>query len=293
VTWKLLEERRLDPERPASAGYRRTSDFRVSSTDPDAVPMRARNGAEVRLGYHDHYVVDGGRARIILNALVTPADVMENQAMLDLIHRARFRWKLRPERVVGDTTYGTADTVRSLEEQDIRAYVPLPDWEQRTPYYGSSCFTYDADQDEYQCPQGQPLRRRKAKYTERVVVYQAEAGTCNACLLKAACTASHHGRQVRRPFEAEYLDRVRAYHQTALYGKMMRKRQVWVEPLFGEAKDWHGLRRFRLRGLWKLNCEGLLTATGQNLKRWLSSVRSWMRRAWLAQRGSWESMSGP
>jgi hypothetical protein len=24
---------------------------------------------------------------------------------------------------------------------------------------------------------------------------------------------------------------------------------VWVEPLFTEAKDWHGLRRFRLRGL--------------------------------------------
>jgi transposase len=293
VTWKLLEERRLDPERPASAGYRRTSDFRVSSTDPDAVPMRARNGAEVRLGYHDHYVVDGGRARIILNALVTPADVMENQAMLDLIHRARFRWKLRPERVVGDTTYGTADTVRSLEEQDIRAYVPLPDWEQRTPYYGSSCFTYDADQDEYQCPQGQPLRRRKAKYTERVVVYQAEAGTCNACLLKAACTASHHGRQVRRPFEAEYLDRVRAYHQTALYGKMMRKRQVWVEPLFGEAKDWHGLRRFRLRGLWKVNSEGLLIAAGQNLKRWLSKA-GWGRRPWPTERlAPSRSMSRP
>ena len=29
----------------------------------------------------------------------------------------------------------------------------------------------------------------------------------------------------------------------------MAKRNVWVEPLFGEAKDWHGLKRFRLRGL--------------------------------------------
>jgi hypothetical protein len=115
-----------------------------------------------------------------------------------------------------------------------------------------------------------------------VVVYQAEAGTCNACPLKAACTASSQGRQVRRPFEAEYLDRVRAYHQTPLYGKLMRKRQVWVEPLFGEAKDWHGLRRFRLRGLWKVNCEGLLIAAGQNLKRWLSKM-GWGRRPWPTQ----------
>ncbi len=42
--------------------------------------------------------------------------------------------------------------------------------------------------------------------------------------------------------------------------KALRKRQVWVEPLFAEAKDWHGLRRFRLRGLEKVNSETLLIA---------------------------------
>jgi hypothetical protein len=42
---------------------------------------------------------------------------------------------------------------------------------------------------------------------------------------------------------------------------------VWVEPLFGEAKDFHRLRRFRLRGLHKVNIEGMMVAAGQNLKR--------------------------
>jgi len=49
----------------------------------------------------------------------------------------------------------------------------------------------------------------------------------------------------------------------------MRKRPVWVEPLFAEAKDWHGLRRFRLRGLERVNGEAVLIAAGQNLKRLL------------------------
>ena len=70
---------------------------------------------------------------------------------------------------------------------------------------------------------------------------------------------------------------MRGYHATELYAKAMRKRQVWVEPLFAEAKDWHGLRRFRLRGLEKVNGEALLIATGQNLKRLLSR-RAWGRR---------------
>ena len=58
------------------------------------------------------------------------------------------------------------------------------------------------------------------------------------------------------------MDRVRGYHATELYAKAMRKRQVWVEPLFAEAKDWHGLRRLRLRGLMNANIHGLLIAAG-------------------------------
>lgn len=51
----------------------------------------------------------------------------------------------------------------------------------------------------------------------------------------------------------------------------MRKRQVWVEPKFGEAKQWHGLYRFRLLGLDKVDIEGLLRATGQNIKQLLKA----------------------
>ncbi len=57
----------------------------------------------------------------------------------------------------------------------------------------------------------------------------------------------------------------------------MNKRKVWVEPLFAEAKDWHGLRRFRLRLLWRVNIEALRIAAGQNLKRLLKK-RGWGRR---------------
>ncbi len=231
----------------------------------------------IRLGYHDHYVVDGGKARIILQALVTPADVMENAPMLDLLRRVCFRWHLHPERAVADAMYGTVENIRALEDAGIRAYVPLPDFDERTPYFGASHFQYDATRDEDRCPQGHPLRRVKRKYTEEVIVYQATTTTCNACPLKAQCTASTQGRQVYRSFHADYLDRVRGYHDTAAYQKAMRKRAVWVEPLFGEAKDWHGLRRFRLRSLWMVNCEGLLIAAGQNLKRWLTRT-GWGRR---------------
>ena len=276
AAWKLLEAHRLDPERPPSGrGYRRTADRQISTTDPDALPVQT--GDRAVLGYRDHYVVDGGRARIILAALVTAGDVMDNAPMLDLLRRVRFRWHLHPERAVGDAKYGTIENIRALEHAGIRAYVPRPAYGERPSAFPGARFTYDAERDEYRCPRGEPLRRLRTKYTEEVIVYQAEATTCNACPLKAQCTTSRHGRQVYRSFHAEYLERVRGYQQTSTYRKAMRKRAVWVEPLFGEAKDWHGLRRFRLRGLWRVNCEALLVATGQNLKRWLSHT-GWGRR---------------
>ena len=102
---------------------------------------------------------------------------------------------------------------------------------------------------------------------------------CNTCPVKETCTPSEHGRPIARPFDAEYLDRVRGYHEIEEYKRAMRNRKVWIEPLFGEAKQWHGMRQFRLRGQQKVNMEGLFIAAGQNLKR-LLSARGWGRRPW-------------
>ena len=258
--WKLLEERRLDPHREAAWGYERTSAWRVSTTDPDATPMRTRSGTA--LGYHDHYVVDGGKQRIILAALVTPADVMENVPLRDLLWRVCFRRKLWPDQVTGDTTYGTVENIVALEDAGIQAFFPLPDFDARSPFFGKGAFTYDASRDAYRCPQGQLLSRRKTKYTEDKVLYRANAAICNMCPVKAECTVSDHGRMVHRSFYETYLNTVRGYHTTATYQKAMRKRKVWVEPLFAEAKEWHGLRRLRLRGVMNANIQGLLIAAG-------------------------------
>ncbi len=56
-----------------------------SPTDPDATIMPPKGDGR-HVGYHTHYVADGGKARIILAALVTPSEVMENPSY----HLSRF-----------------------------------------------------------------------------------------------------------------------------------------------------------------------------------------------------------
>jgi hypothetical protein len=130
--------------------------------------------------------------------------------------------------------------------------------------------------DLYLCPQGYELTLQARRKTEAVLVYRADAATCNTCPVKAHCTNSRSGRHIFRSFYQDYLDQAAAYRSTEAYQKALRKRLVWVEPLFGEAaKQWHNMVRFRLRGLKKVNIEGVLKAAGQNIKRFLNYHNWW------------------
>ncbi len=249
--------------------YRRVTDQQISPTDPHATPMPFPGRGSSVLGYRDHYVVDGGKARIILSALVTPASIMDNTPMLNLTDWVCSRWDIEPEIVVGDAKYGTEQNIVGLERIGIKAFLPIPDLGKRTRFYPPGLFQYDPEDDCYVCPRGHKLGLYSSRKGEEKHVYRANADTCNACPVKAECTNTKSGRHIFCSFHQNQIDSVREYNQTAAYQKAMRKRSYWVEPLFGEAKDFHRLRRFRLRGLLKVNIEGVMIAAGQNLKRFL------------------------
>ena len=254
----------------------RTADTRASRTDPDATPMRWSENAR-RLGYRTNYVVDGGKARIILSVLVTPGEVSENRPMLDLLWRTAFRWKIRPHHVTADGTYGTAENIKVVERWGIRAFLVPHEAGGRVGFFRKSEFAYDAEKDLYTCPAGQILRAlgdvEDIRSRGKIATYRARASACAACSLKPRCTTNKNGRSLRRSAKDEYIDIVRAYELTEPYRKALRKRKVWIEPLFAEGKLWHGMGRFRTRTLRKVNAEALMTAAGQNVKRLLTCGR--------------------
>src|SRR5215207_2506886 len=177
-------------ERTFSSGPRkRTADRLLSTTDPDATPMRLGSEGQTKLGYQAHYVVDGGKARVILNVLVTPSEVSENRPMLDLLWRTAFRWRLWPDHITGAAKYGTRENVAALEKAGIRAYVAIPNFDFRdTGLFGPGHFRYDPENDHYLCPAGQTLRCHNQDYHNRRKRYRAKPSICNACELKAKCT---------------------------------------------------------------------------------------------------------
>jgi len=239
--------------------------YKTSLTDADATLLRHQS----HLGYHTHYVVDGGKNRIILGALVTPANIQDNHPMLDFIRWLRFRWRITPAMAVGDSKYGTIDNIVSLYSEGILPFTPRANYRPNSKFYTQDMFRYDAEQDVYYCPEDQVLKKQGQYKANRSYVYRGTTKVCAACPVRTACTTNKRGRTIHRSFFQEELVQAAALRETPAYHKAMRKRQVWIEPMFGEAKQWHGLRRFRLRRLWRVNIEALLIASVQNLKRLL------------------------
>ena len=80
-----------------------------------------KQGGGTAIGYHTHYAVDGGKARIMLSVLVTPSDVLDNQPLRDLLWHCRVRWQLPLEQVTGDPRYGTTETSVAIENAGMHA----------------------------------------------------------------------------------------------------------------------------------------------------------------------------
>jgi IS5 family transposase len=248
--------------------HRKRSDYWVSPVDETATTL----GRE-QLGYHLHYAIDGGKSRIILNCLVTPATVQDNMPMLDVAWLTRFRWQLHLDRIVADRRYGTIENVVGVEQNGVQAFMPLHSEAARASgkkkTLPSNQFRYDAKHNQYICPQGEILYFYANDHHSQRVVYKAHDEVCNACPIKTQCASGKSGRRINHSMFKNFLDRVKAYQETEAYQKAMRKRQVWVEPKFAEVKQWHQGEKFRLRGLFKVNIEALLRAAGQNIKQLL------------------------
>lgn len=71
----------------------------------------------------------------------------------------------------------------------------------RSLRYRTAGFTYDDEQDRWECPEGEGLWPHEFDEERRLVRYRAKPQTCNACPSKGRCTDSDRGREIVRPLD--------------------------------------------------------------------------------------------
>ena len=104
-------------------GQSRTNDTHASTTDPEARLYRKSHGAESRLAYLGHLLIEN-RHGLIVNAMATQADgTAEREAATVLIAEEHARTPGRRRTVGADKAYDTADFVHWMRVFDTTPHV--------------------------------------------------------------------------------------------------------------------------------------------------------------------------
>ena len=254
-----------DPDTPRKA---------VSLTDPAATWIT--RGGPAFFAYSTNYLIDL-KAGIIVDveasAVNSAAEVEATRTMID---RVEDKFDLKPERLVGDTNYGSAALLNWLvNEKQIEPHVPVWDkTERQDGTLSSNEFEWNEQANEYRCPADKALRSNwrpfknpRTHITKKdTTIFRSTQRDCAECPLKNRCCPNTPIRKIARSIHEDARDVARAIAMTDAYEQSGKDRKK-VEMLFAHLKRILKLDKLRLRGFSGAKDEFLLAATAQNLRR--------------------------
>lgn len=182
-----------------------------------------------------------------------------------------------PPRVVADAGYGSEENYAYLEKAGVESFVKYPFFDRerkpswRKQVYRVENWPYDAEEDQFTCPQGRHLHYRRTDRVQTANGYVSkrrryECADCSGCPDKGQCTRSAGNRRVdvSRVLMA-YREQARRNLLSEEGQRLRARRGIEVESVFGRLKQNWGFRRFMLRGLEKVKVELGLLCIAHNL----------------------------
>jgi len=261
------EDREAHGKKPLKAqpSKPKTKPCKISRSDKDSGYM-VREGKPKGFFYLDHRTVDGEHA-IITDSHVTPANVHDSRPYLSRLDRQRERFNLEVEAVGLDAGYMSAAICKGLEDRQLYGVIGYRRWNHKPGYFYKREYVYHATTDEYICPAEQRITyntTNRLGYRE----YKSDPKICKDCPLLMQCTRSANCTKVlTRHVWQDSKERIDAHRKTAAGKKLYARRKETVERSFADAKQLHGHRYARLRGLDKVREQCLLAAACQNMKK--------------------------
>lgn len=248
--------------------YQAVNDRMMSQTDPDASLVRQGSG-QSRPRYHHHRVVDDAKG-VVTAVESTPGSIVENKKLMDLIEQHEANTESSVRTVVADHKYGTNENYVACQVRGITTHMGDAASKAHNGrdlgIFGDEAFIYDPARNIYLCPAGQTLKPRRVHPIRRTLEYKAPARVCAACVLRAQCTRSQHGRTVQRHEKQGLLEVARAQAHSTAARRNRKRRQHLMERSFADAANNHHFKRARWRRLWRQQIQDYLIAAIQNVR---------------------------
>lgn len=238
---------------------------KVSTTDSESGFM-TRDNKPQGFFYLDHRTVDGMHG-IIVDTHATAGNVNDSQPYIRRLDYTLEQFNLNPIAVGIDAGYFTAPVAECLERRGILGVFGYRRPSRTKNVFKKKHFIYQKESDSYRCPHGQELIYKttsRGGYRE----YHSDPTACAECPLRQDCTSSQNMKKVvTRHIYTESVDRANQMRLSSYGKKTYRRRSETVERSFADAKQHHGHRYARFRGLSKVQMQCWLAAAAQNIKK--------------------------
>ena len=250
-----------------------------SKTDEDATFMRMKEDAmlngQLKPGYNVQISTE--------NQFITNYGIYQRPTdtgtLIDYLKSFKARYGITSTEIVADAGYGSEQNYEYMLTNDMIPYVKYNYFHKeqkrklRNNPYLQQNLIYDKENNLFICPNNKKLihidsysRTTEMGYGSRVDRYECE--DCSDCPLKSECTKAKGNRiiEVNHTLN-EYKRQVRELltSERGLYHRS--RRPIEPEAVFGQIKDAHLFRRFRLRSIPKVNIEFGLVAMAHNIRK--------------------------
>ena len=235
-----------------------------SNTDKDS-GMFFKNEKEKCFAYLAHTACDNNN--FILDFHITSGNIHDSVAFSDLYQKIKNNSKQHTTAIAIDAGYITPYICKTILDDGIIPAIPYKRPLTKKGFFKKYDYVYDEYYDCYICPNNKILKystTNRDGYRE----YKSNPSDCKSCEHLNICTNSKNKQKlVTRHIWQNYLEEADHLRHKPYVKKVYSKRKETIERVFADAKEKHGMRYTKLRGLSKIEMEVSLIFSCMNLKK--------------------------
>lgn len=241
----------------------KTKHIKESTTDPECGIFH--KGEKQKCFAYTHMTMCDTHGYVLYNK-VSPGN-MHDSAVFSQIYNDLINMYTNIKNVCLDAGFYTSAICHQIISSGRKPFLPYKRPMTKKGFFKKYEYVYDEKLDIYICPNNKDLRyvtTTRDGYKE----YKSDSKDCEGCPFLEQCTQSkNHEKVIARHIWEK--DKEEAHHirHTDEWKEIYPQRKETIERVFAEAKENHGMRFTRLKGLEKNQHESLIIFSCHNLKK--------------------------
>ena len=259
----IKKEYAFDEETGETIELKKTKHIKESTTDPECGLFH--KGEKQKCFAYTHMTMSDKHGYVLYNK-VAPGN-MHDSAIFSEIYDELIHMYENIKNVCLDAGFNTSPICHQILSSERTPFLPYKRPMTKKGFFKKYKYVYDEYLDIYICPNEKDLHY-VATNREGYRIYKSNPQECEGCPFLSKCTKSKkHEKVIMRHIWEKDKEEAEHIRHTDKWKKIYPKRKETIERVFADAKENHGMRFTRLKGLQKNQHESLIIFSCHNLKK--------------------------